>query len=245
MRMAFLALVLSLVGVAQVSGQTALQENEILLENFEQYPPQAFPDNWKVRGDENEARVIYRVAEENGNHFLHARAENQGVQIGLTKTFPPKQFPILQWRWRAKQFPPGANEQVLKANDSAAGVYVVFDSTLVPRAIKYVWSSSLPVGAHLTSPVYWRAKIVVLESGSISGEGWRKESVNFYEDYKQLFGDEPGEVKGVALLTDSDTTETVAEADYDDFTLFDVNAVPGGQTKGTTALLVMPETLNK
>jgi len=241
----FLVLMLSVATVTQGSDQIALTETIVALENFEQYPSQAFPSNWKVRGDEEDARLVYRVAEEDGNHFLHARAEKRGVQIGLTKTFPPKQFPVLQWRWRVKQLPSGANEKVLEANDSAAGVYVVFDSTLVPRAIKYVWSSSLPVGTRMDSPVYWRAKVVVLESGVSAVGEWRKETVNFYEDYKKLFGFEPGEVEGVALLTDSDATSTVAEADYDDFTLLDVSAAAELKTKETTALLLTPTMLGK
>jgi hypothetical protein len=242
MQMAFLILMLSVATVAQANDQALLTGQIVPLENFEQYPPQAFPNNWKVRGDEDTARVIYRVAEEDGNHFLHARAEKQAVQIGLTKTFSPKQFPVLQWRWRVQQLPAGANERALKTNDSAAGVYVVFDSTIVPRVIKYVWSSSLPVGTQMDSPVYWRAKVVVLESGVAAASEWRKEAVNFYEDYKRLFGFEPSEVEGVALLTDSDTTATMAEADYDDFTLL---AASDRTSHEATALLSIPARLGK
>lgn len=236
MRVVFIILLLGLVTVTQANDQTLRTDQVVSLENFEQYPLQTFPNSWKVRGDEDEARIIYRVVEEDGNHFLHARAEKQAIQIGLTRTFHPKQFPVLQWRWRVQQFPAGANERALKTNDSAAGVYVVFDSTIMPRAIKYVWSASLPVGTQVNSPVYWRAKVVVLESGDAAGE-WRKETVNFYEDYKRLFGFEPGEVEGVALLTDSDTTATVAEADYDDFMLLAASDKPPQEA---TALLSTP-----
>ncbi len=215
------------------------------LETFEAYAPQAFPKEWKVRGSEDEARLVYRVTEENGNRFLHARAEKQSVQIGLSRTFPPQQFPVLQWRWRVKTLPAGADERTLKANDSAAGVYVVFDSTIVPRAIKYVWSASLPVGTRMNSPTYWRAKVVVLESGANEAGEWRNEVVNFYEDYKKLFGFEPSEVEGVALLTDSDTTATVAEADYDDFMLLTANAASNLRVNGATALLSMPDLVSK
>lgn len=240
MQLAFLVFMLSMTTLARANDQMALAEKSVALEDFEQYPPQAFPDNWKVRGDEDEARAIYRVAEEDGNHFLRARADKQDVQIGLTKTFPPKQFPVLQWRWRVKQLPVGANERASQTNDSAAGVYVVFDGTIMPRVVKYVWSSSLPVGAQVTSPAYWRAKIIVLESGAASAGEWRKETVNFYEDYKKLFGSEPGEVKGVALLTDSDGTATVAEADYDDFALLDASTAAEMHTKAATARLFTP-----
>jgi len=52
-------------------------------------------------------------------------------------------------------------------------------------------------------------------------------------------------VEGVALLTDSDTTATVAEADYDDFTLLDEGAASEMQTKETMALLSTPVMLGK
>jgi hypothetical protein len=92
------------------------------------------------------------------------------------------------------------------------------------------------------SPVYWRAKVVVLESGVADAGEWRKETVNFYDDYKKLFGFEPGEVEGVGLLTDSDTTATVAEADYDDFTLL---AVSDWLSREATALLSTSQRLGK
>jgi len=241
----FLMMLLSVATAAQANEQPAQVEKVVPLENFEQYQPQAFPSNWKVRGDEDEARVVYHVAEEDGNHFLRARAEKQSVQIGLTKTFQPKELPVLQWRWRVQQLPVGGNEKTMKTNDSAAGVYIVFDSTIVPRVIKYVWSSSLPVGTQVDSPVYWRAKVIVLESGDAAAGEWRKETVNFYEDYKKLFSAEPSEVEGVALLTDSDTTATVAAADYDDFTLLDAKTGGEAQTKETTALLSSQTMLGK
>lgn len=244
MQLAFLVFMLSLAIFSQASEQIALAENSVALEDFERYPPQAFPDNWKARGDEDMARAVYRIVEEDGNHFLRARSDKQDVQIGLTKTFQPQQFPVLQWRWRVKQLPAGADERASQTNDSAAGVYVVFDSRIMPRVVKYVWSSSLPVGTQVTSPAYWRAKIIVLESGAASAGEWRQETVNFYEDYKKLFGSEPGEVEGVALLTDSDGTATVAEADYDDFALLDASTAAGMQTTAT-ALLFTPVRLGQ
>jgi hypothetical protein len=167
------------------------------------------------------------------------------VQIGLTHSFTPKQLPVLQWRWRVLTLPAGADERTADRNDSAAGVYVVFDSTIIPRAIKYVWSSSLPAGTQADSPVYWRAKVVVLESGTKAAGEWKQETVNFYEDYKKLFDSEPGEVEGVALLTDSDTTGTVAEADYDDFTLLQSKDMSDKSTNDVTALLHTPEAIGQ
>src|SRR5262249_42714346 len=104
------------------------------LETFNEYQPTAFPGRWKVRGDETAARVVYQVAEEGGNHFLHARSDKQDVQIGLSHVFQPKEFPLLRWRWRVDQLPSGGDERAVKTNDSAASVYVIFDSWIIPRA---------------------------------------------------------------------------------------------------------------
>jgi hypothetical protein len=212
------------------AGSAAAAVQVLPIETFTQDTVGSFPSRWKVRGDGDEARRIYKVAEENGTHFLNALTHGQGVQIGLEHAFKPQDFPILRWRWRVKQLPSGADERVTATNDSAAAVYVVFDSRILPRAIKYVWSSTLPVGTKIDNPVYWRAKTVVLESGPTALGEWREETVNFYQDYKELFGDEPGKVQGIAILTDSDMTKTVAEADYADFALVSSEVPPGQGT---------------
>ena len=66
---------------------------------------------------------------------------------------------------------------------------------------------------------------MVLQHGPAEPGEWRQETVNFYQDYKILFGFEPGEVRGIALLTDSDTMTSIAEAAYDDFMLLPTAAL--------------------
>jgi hypothetical protein len=236
MRFLLLVTLLSFSCSAWADEQLATNKG-LSLENFEQYQPPSFPAQWQVRGDEEQARMIYHVVEENGNRFLHAHTDKQGVQIGLTRPFQAKEFPLLRWRWRVEQLPPGADERAVKTNDSAAAVYVIFDSKIMPRAIKYVWSSTLPTGTRMDSPVYWRAKVVVLQSGPAGTEEWRQETVNLYQDYKDLFGTEPGEVQGVAILTDSDATASVAEADYDDFALLPAAGAVAEKESGAAARL--------
>jgi len=237
MRILLFAALLSLPALGHADEQVATTGHVVSLETFDQYQPATFPGQWQIRGDEDVARVVYRVVEESGNRFLHARAEKQDVQIGLPRAFEPKEFPVLRWRWRVSQLPTGADERAVKTNDSAAGVYVIFDNRIMPRVIKYVWSSTLPVGTRIESPVYWRAKVVVLQSGPSAVGEWRQETVNCYQDYRDLFGAEPGEVQGIGVLTDADTTATVAEADYDDFVLLPSGAVPIEEAQGATALL--------
>jgi Protein of unknown function (DUF3047) len=188
------------------------------LEDFEGYPVQSFPEKWRRRSDA--ARKIYRVESENGNQFLHAYADKQAVQIGLEQLFDPVKFRRLRWRWRVHAFPQGADERTAKKHDAAAQVYVVFDNQYLPRVIKYIWSAALPAGASFTNPLYGgRGRVIVLRSGS-SGKGeWHQQTVDFYHDYKRLFGEEPGQVQGIGILSSSDSTRSIVSADYDDFVL--------------------------
>ena len=194
-------------------------ENIITLETFEADPLKGFPVHWESRGDKDEAKKIYWIEQEEGNKFLHARAGKHAIQIGLARVVAPQQFPQLRWRWRAKQLPSGSDERTAATYYSAAGVYVIFDSRIVPRILKYVWSATLPVGSRLQNPFYSRGQTIVLESGSSALGQWQQETVNFYQDYKDCFAREPDEVLGIGLLTSADLTKSEAVADYDDFTL--------------------------
>jgi hypothetical protein len=187
------------------------------VEDFEGYPVQSFPEKWRRRSEA--ARKIYRVESEDGNHFLHAHADKQAVQIGLEQLIDPAKFRRLRWRWRVHALPQGADERMAEKHDAAAQVYVVFDNQYLPRVIKYIWSAGLPAGTSFTNPLYGRGRVIVLRSGSAGKGEWHQETVDFYHDYKRLFGEEPGRVQGIGILSSSDSTGSVVSADYDDFVL--------------------------
>ncbi len=56
----------------------------VAVETFETDALLAFPQGWSALKDAQEARGIYRVAEEDGNRFLRAHAEKQGIMIALS-----------------------------------------------------------------------------------------------------------------------------------------------------------------
>jgi hypothetical protein len=187
------------------------------VEDFEGYLVQSFPEKWQRRSEA--ARKIYRVESEDGNHFLHAHADKEAMQIGLQQLIDPAKFRRLRWRWRVHALPQGADERTAEKHDAAAQVYVVFDNQYLPRVIKYIWSAGLPEGTSFTNPLYGRGRVIVLRSASAGKGEWHQETVDFYQDYKRLFGEEPGRVQGIGILSSSDSTGSVVSADYDDFVL--------------------------
>jgi hypothetical protein len=216
---AFLFIILTTGGILDAADHVLNLTDVIQLETFEEYPLRVFPSRWEARTDKSAASRMYQVEEEDGNRFLHATAGEEAIQIGLVYSFAPQKFSSLRWRWRVTRLPIDGDERRADSYDSAAGVYVLFDSRLAPRVVKYVWSATVPIGSRLQNPLYWRGKTIVLQSGAAALNEWREETVNFYDDYKNLFGGEPSEALGIALLTSADSTKSGAEADYDDFVL--------------------------
>lgn len=210
----FLAQRISYVGAVRGADSPS---GAVILEDFEKHGNANFPKNWWSGG--SGAELVYRIEAESGYRFLHARAENVGVPIGLQYVFNPKKLQQLRWRWRVRVLPTGADETKADKHDAAAQVYVIFDSQYWPRVVKFIWSGSLPVGTRFTNPLYDRGRVIVLRSGSPDKTTWYEERVNFYAEYKKFFGNEPGEVQGIGILTSSDATKSVAAADYDDFVI--------------------------
>jgi hypothetical protein len=157
------------------------------------------------------------VEEEKGNHFLSADSRGRCASIGKEFRYDVEKFPLLSWRWRVHALPEGGREDIKKGGDSGAAVYVIFNGIFgLNKMIKYVWSSSLPVGTLTKSPWNKRTKIVVLRSGPEDTGRWQTETVDVLADYERLFGGDPPEARLIAIMSDADNTESRASADYDD-----------------------------
>jgi len=162
--------------------------------------------------------TTFSLLKEQGNYFVKIKTLGGTAAIGKSVVIDFAGAPFLSWRWRVHALPVGGNESVKKKNDSGAGVYVFFPGPLLlKKIVKYVWSTTLPQGAMLTSPYYINFKIVVLRSGNDSLGKWITEKVNVLDDYMKFFGSPPEKALGIAILSDGDNTNSSAEADYDDF----------------------------
>ena len=181
------------------------------VEDFSRFKAGTFPDGWKARG--GDGSKVYTV-KANQESYLEAQAINSAVAIAKKFEYDLKEYPFLSWQWRVIELPRGGDERYKKTGDSAAAIYVIFPGLIRPDNIKYVWSASLSIGKTAESPYSSKTKIVVLRNQSSPRGAWVSEKVNVYEDYKRLFGCPPKHVKAIGLMSDSDNTETSAQADY-------------------------------
>jgi hypothetical protein len=174
-----------------------------------------FPSGWISRDQQNMTKV-YSVQAEGEKKFLHADANTLSIQISYEKKWNMGDYPILRWSWRAVIFPDASNEKIKSGNDSVLGLYVIFSGLPSVKAIKYIWSDTLPVGATFNSPYSSGTKMIVIRSGRELAGTWVVEERNVLSDYERLFGKETKRqvAQGIAILTDSDNTNSRAVGDY-------------------------------
>jgi len=61
--------------------------------------------------------------------------------------------------------------------------------------------------------------MLAVESGPLKANIWISEMRDILADYRRLFGEEPGEVSAIAIMTDTDNTGSEATAWYGDIVL--------------------------
>lgn len=194
------------------------------IELFERYKTGQFPTyfkSWPLQRDK--AKQVYSVQEEANNLYLAAEdRQNFSAQIFKEFDWKIEAYPYLKWRWRARVLPEGAAENRGETNDSACGVYVVFGKT-TGTALKFTWSTTLPVGTiYEKKPRELAMKI--LDSGVKNLGKWQLHSVHIPKTYQELLKSEMKRPPtGIAILTDANAVQKSAACDYDDF---EISTVP-------------------
>ncbi len=193
-------------------------------------PPGAIVGQWTFEDEASlklwEQKVfkggtVFRVVPEEGGYV---RSESKNACTGLFVKVDTEEMSglHLSWRWRASTFPIKMKNTLSfrPEDDFAARVYVIFEAQNLFRSdvIEYVWDEKLPVDSSGQSPFSDRIQLLVVRSGG-AGE-WHEEKRDVYADYRKLFGREPKHAVGlIALMSDSDSTGTVAAADFGALTL--------------------------
>lgn len=200
------------------------------------------PSHWRGWGLKAGKRsTVYSLVNGSDGTVLLAQAEQAGTGLYRRVRVDPGHQSILEWSWRVDALMPGADERVAAREDSVARLVVsfhgdrdrldfqqrsllrlaqVFAGEPLPYAMLiYVWSSRVPVESALPSPQIERIRMIVVESGPARLGQWLHYRRNVLEDYRRAFGEDPGDIVAVGVLTDSDNTQQSARALYGDITL--------------------------
>jgi len=202
------------IGALLTAALAADEQAFIVIDTFSSCVKDRLPCNWQKFKDVKGVSLQH----DSSNYFVGIQSVRDVESIAKRVVYDVHDFPHLHWRWRVHALPREGREDIKKKNDSAAGIFVAFKGTYpFNHVIKYVWSTTLPVGTVTKSPYNHRAMIYVIEQGAHNLNQWVSEDRNVLDDYIKAFGAQPPPVEAIAIQTDSDDTKSSAAADFDDF----------------------------
>lgn len=191
----------------------------VVLEDFEASEVGKLPKDWTWKSSDDDKHKPYEIKVEDGNKYLAARDNGESVIIGKEVRWNLKKYPYISFRWRVFEIPEGGDERYGPTNDSGAAIYITYKKKLglIPETVKYLWSTTLPVGTATQRNGVGRPWNVVVASGEKNLGKWQTFTFNAFAAYKKTFGgDPPNAPIGIGILSDANSTNSKAYADYDD-----------------------------
>jgi hypothetical protein len=164
---------------------------------------QGIPPGWVL--DQKAGTVNLRL-EKAGKNFVVHMVSDRNSSFGIKREIHVdlKEYPYLNWRWKAVRLPRGGDVRKAATDDQAIQLYVSFTATGFPAALNtpvigYIWDNEAPRGWTGRSEQIGGEKLrylVVRNKTDRIGE-WYTERRNLYEDFRKLFRD----LKGVDTVT--------------------------------------------
>jgi hypothetical protein len=183
-------------------------------------------------------RTHYDLVMDGGHAVLHAVADGAASALAFPLHGDLGATPLLAWRWKIAAPIADADPAVAAQEDSPARIVLEFDGDirrlpLMERSIygiaehvagrrlpyatlMYIYANELPVGSVVPNPRTPRIQMIVAASGATQAGRWASETRNVRDDFRRAFGEEPGPLLAIGVLTDSDNTHAHAEAWYGD-----------------------------
>lgn len=148
-------------------------------------------------------------------------AKSNGTASGLVKKekIDLNTTPFLNWSWQARSLPLVNEEKSKAGDDYVARIYVIFSTGpwfWNTHALNYVWNSSYPAETTWPNAFTGNAQMLALRSKGDGTGTWYNEKRNVKDDIERIFGKEIETIEAVAIMTDSDNSETSAAAAYGD-----------------------------
>jgi hypothetical protein len=191
---------------------------------------------WQAMRLPGKLLTAYRVAPQGPRDALLAEAASSASMLRQALDIPASQLSTLQFDWRVDELIAGADMRQREAEDSPVRLILVFEGdrqrfspqnhllselTLsltgepLPYAtLMYVWCNDCPAESVIVNPRTDRIRKLAVESGPGSVGQWLTYRRNIQADFKKAFGEPPGALLGLAIMTDTDNTRSTVRSWY-------------------------------
>ena len=189
----------------------------------------------------NKKKTNYRLQKYQGKTVLHADASSSAS--GLAIPLKPRNVDGLNisWSWKALNQISTADISHGGNDDAPLRLMLAFDGDKTKLSFKdqmaldmaqlisghdmpyatlmYVWGGGAKIDSVIPNAHSSRVRMIVVDGEQSPVGEWRKHSRNIADDYKKAFGENPGKLIGIGVMTDSDNTKSTVKAIYGDIEL--------------------------
>lgn len=210
---------------------------------FSSAAPGLPPEGWRpyvLRRDLTRTR--YAVVRDGARRVLHAQAAASATGLRCAVHIDPAARSQLRFSWKVREVHAHADIAEAVRDDAPARLIVAFDGdhTRLPlrerllfdqielftgqrlpfATLMYVWDG----GRHAVESVHrnhrtTRIQYLTVQSGTEATGRWLHYQRDVAADYRRVYGEAPGTIIGVGVLTDADALKLQHEAWYGDISL--------------------------
>lgn len=180
-----------------------------------------------------------------GRSVIQAEADNAVSLYRRRVHVPPAELGRLSFSWMVPQLIAAADLSHSETEDAPARIVLAFDGDRNKLSYKnrllsdlleavmgeeppyatlmYVWDTRAPIESVIIASRTDRIRKIVVDSGPTQTAIWRLHERDIASDYQRAFGEAPGALTSIALMTDSDNTRSTTRAYYGEVRLVGAN----------------------
>ena len=191
---------------------------------------------WEAVVFPGKVRTAFRSQPRDGRDSVQAESKSSASMLRQRLRIAPEQLGRLSFDWQVENLLDGADMTAQGRDDSPARLVLAFGGDrqkFSPRnamlnelaraltgedmpyaTLMYVWSNEQPVGTVIVHPRTDRVRKIVVESGPMRLKQWLHYERDVRADFEKAFGEAPGELQALGIMTDSDNTQSRTRAWY-------------------------------
>jgi Protein of unknown function (DUF3047) len=178
---------------------------------------------------------------EEGRPAIEAKASSSASMIRQLLRVEPGNLGGLKFSWKLPELVQYADMSAREFDDSAVRIVMAFDGDRSKFSMKnsmlselarlvtgeelpyatlmYVWCNECDKESVIVNPQTDRIRKIAIESGPDKLKRWVDHERNLKADFEKAFGEAPGALVSIGLMTDTDNTKSSARAWYGPVTL--------------------------
>jgi Protein of unknown function (DUF3047) len=196
----------------------------------------SWPKTWEHYALPGKHATDYVFANIDGRDTLAVTAVSSASLFRQKVRIEPEELDHLRFSWKVPELIAQADLALRDSADSPVRIVLAFEGDRSKFSAKnamlselahvvtgepmpfatlmYVWCNTREPGSVITSARTDRIRKIVIESGAKNLNQWLDYERNIRADYEKAFGEAPGALVGIGIMTDTDNTRSTARAWY-------------------------------